>query len=342
MIEYLELKNFRNHKHTKIHFQSKNTFIEGLNGSGKTSIIEAINYVSTLKSFKTTDDNALIQQNKPYFKIYLKTKKDEYEVVLNKGKKFLKINGSVYAKTSDFIANLKTIVFSSEDLELVYGSPSIKRNFLDTAMVQIKKEYLNNLLTYRKVLKERNALLKKLNIDSDFTFLKIINKRLEKEANIIIEARTVFVKNLNKAFKTRFKSFTQKDDVELIYKPNVLSNTLESVLNKRFKADLFGETTFSGPHRDELLIMFNNNLAKDYASQGQNRLISLSLKLALLDLYKNPDEIIILLDDVLSEFDKKTIEQIKVLFTIKNQIIITGTNNQYKEIEVLNINKREN
>lgn len=340
MIEYLELRNFRNHEHIQIHFQSKNTFIEGLNGSGKTSIIEAIYYTSTLKSFKTTDDNALLQQNKPYFKIYLKTKKDEYEIVFNEGKKFLKINKLIYPKMSDFIANLKTIVFSAEDLNLIYGIPGIRRDFLDTVMVQINKDYLKNLSTYKKVLKERNALLKKLKIDSDFTFLKIINKRLEKEANIIIEARTAFINKLNKAFKMRFKSFTLKDDVEVIYQPNVSLNTLESVLNRRIKVDLFAETTSSGPHRDELLIMFNKNLAKDYASQGQNRLIILSLKLALIDLYDNKDEIIILLDDVLSELDGKTIDKLEILLKTNNQIIITGTNSKYKEIKVLNIDKR--
>lgn len=338
MIEYLEIRNFRSHNHTRVDFQSKNTFIEGLNGSGKTSIIEAINYVSTLKSFKTSDDQALVQKGKPYFKIYLKTKKDEYEVVYSEGKTLLKINKKSYQKMSDFIANLKTVVFSPEDLTLVYGPPSIRRKFLDIMMVQNEKEHLSNLSMYSKVLRERNALLKKLTEDSDMTFLKIINKRLQKEADKVIEKRTMFVSKLNKAFKERFKSFNKKDDVEVVYEPNVSLNTLEETLNRRIKRDLMHESTSSGPHRDELVIKFNNNLAKDFASQGQVRLITLSLKLALIDLYKDKDEIVILLDDALSELDDETINELRNLLKLKNQVIITGTNCKYKEMKVLNLN----
>lgn len=342
MIEYLELRNFRNHNHIKIRFQYENTFIEGLNGSGKTSIVEAINYVSTLKSFKMADDESLLQTDKQYFKIVLKTKQNEFEIVYNEGKKLLKINKVIYQKMSEFIANLKTIVFSPEDLNLVNGSPGVRRNFLDMVMVQINKTYLNNLTIYKKVLKERNALLKNLKESSDLTFFKIINKRLADEANKIILKRSEFISKLNQAFKAQFKSFNNKDEVELSYEANTEASALEAVLNKRFKTDLLTETTSVGPHRDELLIKFNGNLAKDYASQGQKRLITLSLKLALIDLYENKEEIIILLDDVLSELDDVTINELGNLLKIKNQVIITGVNNKYQNIKVLNLNKKEN
>jgi DNA replication and repair protein RecF len=209
-------------------------------------------------------------------------------------------------------------------------------------MVQIDKPYLNNLSIYKKVLKERNALLKNLKASSDMTFLKIINKRLENEADKIIEKREEFIKKLNKAFKSRFKSFNKNDDVELVYEPNVQAKTLESVLNGRIKADLLLETTSAGPHRDELLLVYNKQLAKEYASQGQIRLITLSLKLALLELYENKEEIVILLDDVLSELDEVTINELSKILKLKNQIIITGTNNKYKEMKVLNLDKKEN
>lgn len=340
MIEHLELRNFRNHNHTKINFQSEDTFIEGLNGSGKTSIVEAINYVSTLKSFKTTDEDSLLQKDKQYFKIILKTKKDEYEIVYNNGKKLLKINNNVYKKMSEFIANFKSIIFSPEDLNLVTGSPSVRRNFLDMVMVQINKDLLTDLNTYKKVLKERNALLKNLKENSDMTFLKIINKRLQLEADKIIEKRQTFINNLNIAFKKRFKAFNKTYEVGVIYEPNVGLNALEDVLNRRIKSDIISETTNSGPHRDELLIMFNNNLAKQFASQGQIRLITISLKLALIDLHEKKEDIVILLDDVLSELDDEIISEMRKLLYLKNQVIITGTNNKYKEMKVLNLNKR--
>lgn len=342
MIETLELRNFRNHKHIKVDFLSKNTFIEGLNGSGKTSIVEAINYISTLKSFKTVDDESLVLKDKPYFKIVLKTKKDTYEVVYNEGKKLLKINQKIYKKMSDFIANFKTVIFSPEDLNLIYGFPGIRRSFIDIVMVQINKAHLENLSTYKTILKERNALLKKLSEKSDLTFLKIINKRLEVEADKIITARTLFIEKLNKAFKRRFKSFNNKDDVEVVYKPNTSLNTLEAVLNGKFRADLLTQNTSAGPHRDELLFYFNKNNAKEFASQGQVRLITLSLKLALIDLYDKNEEIVILLDDVFSELDDGVVLELKKLLQLKNQVIFTGTNCIYKEMNILNLSKKEN
>lgn len=341
MIEYLELRNFRNHEQIKVEFNSKNTFIEGFNGSGKTSIIEAISYISFLKSFRTNEDDLLIKKSKEYFKIVLKTNNDTYEVVYNQGRKLLKINKIVVSKMSEFIANLKTIVFSPEDLNLVYGPPALRRMFMDQVMVQLNKNYLADLSTYKTILRERNALLKKLKGDSDLTFLNIINKRIEVEANKIISKREEFIEKLNRAFKRRFKSFNKNDDVEVVYEPNCALNTLEAVLNSRFKRDLFVESTSAGPHRDDMLIKFNNSPAKDIASQGQVRLITLSLKLALIDLYNKGEEIIILLDDVLSEFDEIVVKEIETIFKVKNQVIITGTKNEYKDIQVLNLNKKE-
>lgn len=342
MIEYLEIKNFRNHDYIKVDFLNKNTFIEGLNGSGKTSIVEAINYVSLLKSFKTNNDDHLVKEDKPCFKIVLKTNKDLFEVVYNKGVKVLHINKKNITKMSEFITRFKTVVFSPEDLNLVYGTPNERRTFIDVVMVQENKDYLEDLSTYKKVLKERNALLKQINENSDLTFLKIINKRLEVEANKIIEKRTEFIGKLNKAFKVRFKSLNKKDDVEVVYEPNTPLNRLELTLNDRFKRDLLEKTTTAGPHRDELLIKFNDNLAKDYASQGQVRLIVIALKLALVDVYKEKEEVVVLLDDVLSELDDVVIREMENLFNLKKQIIITGTKCNYQNIKIINLNNKEN
>lgn len=326
----------------KIDFQNKNTFIEGLNGSGKTSIVEAINYVSLLKSFKTSNDDHLIKNDKPYFKIVLKTNNNLFEVVYNRKSKVLHINKKNITKMSEFITRFKTVVFSPEDLSLVYGSPGERRTFLDVVMVQANKDYLEDLSMYKRVLRERNALLKQLNENSDLTFLKIINKRLEVEADQIIKKRSEFISKLNKAFKKRFKSLNKKDDVEVVYEPNTPLNALEITLNGRFRRDLLEKTTTSGPHRDELVINFNNNLAKEYGSQGQVRLIVIALKLALVDLYKEHKEVVILLDDVLSELDDVVINEMENLFKLENQIIITGTKCNYKNIEIINLNNKEN
>lgn len=340
MVEYVILKNFRNHLDRKIEFPTQMTFIEGENGVGKTSVLEAIYFISLLKSFRTNNDLHLINNEKPYAKITLKTADHLYEAVISKDGKHLKIDGTAILKMSQFIGGFKTIIFSPEDINIILGTPSIRRSFLDIEMVQLDSGYMENLSTYKKVLKERNALLKQLKPKDDLTFLKIINKRLEKEADEIIAKRTTFIKKLNESFKARFKSFNSKDKVELVYEPNSFLNTLEARLNERFSSDLLTQTTSVGPHRDELLILFNDNLARNYASQGQNRLIAIALKLALIDLLNIDEKAIILLDDILSELDEDKVKQIETIFKIKKQIILTGVKSQYQNINVINLNER--
>ena len=318
------------------------TFLEGLNGSGKTSILEAIYFVSLLKSFRASDDKLLINNNKSFAKIVLKTGDNLFEVVISDSSKHLKINNKVITKMSDFISRFKAIVFSPNDLKLVQGLPGFRRHFMDVTMVQLTKKYLDNLTVYRKVLKERNALLKHLKPKDDLTFLKIINKRLALEADQIIEGRMLFIKKLNKSFIERFKSFNPKDRVNLIYQPNSPLNSLEMILNERFERDLVTQSTSAGPHRDDFLIEFNRKPAKEFASQGQTRLIAIALKLALVDLFERDQDVVILLDDVLSELDDDIKHEIEKLFTMKKQIILTGTKSEYKNVKTINLDRKRN
>ncbi len=339
MIESIELKYFRNHLDTKINFSPNITFLEGLNGAGKTNVLEAIYFVSFLKSFRTNDDKVLIMDDKPFSKIKLKTNKNTYKVIIQESSKHLKINNAVISKMSEFIGGYKVILFSPEDLKLVTGIPQVRRSFLDIEMVQLNLNFLENLSVYKKVLKQRNALLKQLKKDDDLTFLKIINKRMEEEANVIIKQRQTFIDKLNEAFISRFKVFNTKDRVELIYEPNSPLNKLEMILNTKLETDLIAQSTSFGPHRDELVIKFNNKLAKENASQGQIRLIAISLKLALLDLMKE-EEVVLLLDDILSELDETVTKKMRKLINLDRQIIMTGTKNDIDLAQLINLDKR--
>ncbi len=340
MIKSIQLKNFRNHEDIVIEFPTQMTFIEGSNGIGKTSILEAIYFISLLKSFRTNDDSNLITNNKPYTKITLQTNHHLYEAVLTDKTKHLKIDGVVIPRMSQFIGGFKTIIFSPEDLNIITGTPGIRRSFLDIEMVQLEDSYIENLSIYKKVLRERNALLKMLKPNDDLTFLKIIDKRLENEASKIILKRQTFIEKLNNAFKSRFKSFNDKDRVELTYEPNTTAEALERRLKERFTNDLLMQSTSVGPHRDEFLIKFNGELAKNYASQGQIRLIAISLKLALIDLLDPNENVVILLDDILSELDEQKIKQIETIFKLQKQIILTGVKSNYTNINIINLDEK--
>lgn len=332
MIEYVNLRNFRNHEDKKFNLKEK-VFIKGDNGVGKTSILEAIYFGSLLKSHRTNDDTALIMNDKPYAKIEIKTNKNLYELVILKDRKHLSIDKVQIRKMSEFIGGYKVIIFSPEDLELIKGTPKVRRKFLDIEMFQINQDYLLTLNTYKNVLNQRNGLLKRLTLTDDLTFLHILTKKLVEEASVIIEKRESFINELNKAFKRRFKSLNNLDEVEVVYKENVPLNELERTFKGNIEKDVLSKITNLGPHRDDFLILFNGALAKDFASQGEQRLITIALKLAIIDLIKEKD-IIILLDDILSELDYEKVLKIESLFNLGNQIIITGTNNPFEMEEI--------
>lgn len=328
MIEYVSLRHFRNHRNEQFNLTDK-VFIQGENGAGKTSLLEALYYVSLLKSHRTSDDSALIMYDKPYAKITLKTSNHLYEVVIQRDKKHLSLDKVTIKKMSQFIGGYKVIIFSPEDLELIKGMPRIRRQFLDIEMFQINPHYMEKLTTYKQVLNQRNALLKRLSLSDDRTFLNILTQRLSLEASHIIKERQRFIHALNKAFKSRFKHLNEVDKVEVIYEPNTPINALEDTFKTRLERDILSKTTNSGPHRDDFMILFNQKPAKEFASQGQQRLMAIALKLAIIDLIKDK-EVVILLDDILSELDDEKQLKIEHLFNLGKQVIITGTNNPFE------------
>lgn len=305
MIKNIKLTNIRNLKSINLNFNKNFVYLKGPNGVGKTTILEAINLVSTSKSHRTKDDGNLINQDSPFGIIEITTNLDKYRVVISSKGKMVKINNKEIKKVSDFVGKLKTIMFSPEDLNIVKGSPNIRREFIDLELFKINKNYLITLTKYRKLLKQRNALLKTLNIESDLTILNLISDELYKYGEELINIKAEFITSLNKYLQNIFKNFSNKP-LEIIYSPSVEVKDFNQHLYQNQKQDILYKTTTQGPHRDDLSINFNNNAAIN-ASQGEIRLIVVSLKLALVALIKQQLKVnvVLLLDDVLSEFDVK-------------------------------------
>lgn len=304
MIKKIVLKNIRNAENLTISFNKNFTYIKGPNGIGKTTILESINLVSTSKSHRTKNDVELIRNGEDFGIIYLETTKDKFRIVISQKGKMVKINNKEISKLSEFVGILQTVIFSPEDLNIIKGSPGVRRDFIDLELIKINKKYLAAMNKYRRVLKQRNALLKTMNLNSDFTILNILSDELYKIAVDLIDIKEEFISRLNIKFINVFKKFSN-NKVSLNYLPSVTKEEFMNHLTKNQKQDILYKTTSVGPHRDDLALYFNNNPAKQ-ASQGEIRLMVVSLKLALVKLIKEltNSNVVLLLDDVLSEFDR--------------------------------------
>lgn len=346
-INSLELYNFRNYKKQKIVFGEKVNFLIGENGSGKTNLLEAIYFLSLAKSYKTNETN-LIKYNSQFSRIQsIVTVNDKIQnlkvIITEKGKKTL-INDIEVKKLSNYIGAINVISFLPEDLMIIKGSPKDRRYFIDLMYGQIDRQYLKELTNYKLLLKQRNELLKKLSDTNtkDFTLLDVITEQLSDSADLVVNFRRNFISKINDSLKEMYSFLADKNkDFVFDYKPSISEN-FEKQLKSKYKNDLYLKTTSYGPHRDDYDFSLDNVLARDNASQGEQRIMVLALILAISEIiYERFNERpIFLLDDVFSELDSiRQNKLIKYLIDLNAQTLITTTGLENIEKTIINQSK---
>ena len=340
-LEKLLLQNFRNYSSLNIKLNPHVNIIYGNNAQGKTNLLESIYVLGLTKSHLLQLDNHLITTSKEFYKIKGIVKKNKikttYEVNCNLNKKILKIDGQEIKKISDYINNsLNIIIFYPEDLEIIKGSPNIRRNFLNLELSQLSNNYLKILNEFNKLLKIRNEYLKKMskNQSYDKTYFNIITNYFVDKSLIIYKMRKKFVEKLNENCGKIFFEITKLSDFHIEYINNFINENSENQkkemlekLDKNIEKEIKFGSTLYGPHRDELEFFLGENNLKIYGSQGQKRMAVLSTKLAEIDIFKkfkntNP---ILLLDDVFSELDDIKKNNIIKYLADDIQVIITTT-----------------
>ena len=317
MIKKLELKNIRIFKDISFDFKKNIVIFIGENAIGKTTLLESIYFSIMLKSPRTNIDNELISFNEKFGMIKVSSNRD-YKVVLSENKKVF-INNNEITNLKEYIGLNNVVMFSPKDLDLVYGSPSDRRHFLDINISQISKNYLNNLNEYKKVLKFRNDILKTEKIDK--TLLDITTKKLIENAKEIIKFRYEFIKELNDNLIS-----IGREKIVIEYSPSTTYKNIDDDFNKSLDNDIFSKSTNKGPHRDDIKFIIGDNKS-NFASQGQVRTICLALKLTLIKIiekYKK-NHPIILLDDVLSELDDERKNRLFEILDSNYQIFISTT-----------------
>lgn len=324
MINNIHLKNIRLYEDTTLNINNNLVILVGPNACGKTTILESIYLISKAKSHRTNNIENIIKDNEDFGIIEINENK-KYKMIISKGGKQLLINNVLYKKISDFIGNIKAIMFSPSDLNLVYGSKADRRQFLNTELSIINKKYIYEINKYNKILKERNEILKNYNNDKN-VILNVITDELIECGKIIYKYREDFINNLNKYIR-KIHNDLYKEDLYLKYLPSIKYDDFDKVYKEKLDYDILTKSTSRGIHRDDFLFVINNNNAISYSSQGQVRSIVLSLKISLLyymrELFGN--NICLLLDDVFSELDNDRVLSLVKFLINENQTFITTT-----------------
>jgi DNA replication and repair protein RecF len=336
-IKELKLKNYRNYEDVTIQFENKVNVILGENAQGKTNIMESIYVLAMAKSHRTSNDKELIRWDKEYAKIEGSVEKHNrstvLQLVISKKGKRAKLNHIEQEKLSQYVGAMNVIMFAPEDLNLVKGSPQVRRRFIDMEIGQVSAIYLHDLSRYQKIMQQRNHYLKLLQTrkQTDQTMLDVLTAQLIEAAAKIIYKRLQFISELQKWAGPIHSGISRGLETLVIkYKPSVdvsedhdLTKMIEVYEQKFAKIrvkEIERGATLAGPHRDDLTFYVNDHDVQTYGSQGQQRTTALSLKLAEIDLIHNEigEYPILLLDDVLSELDD--FRQSHLLNTIQGKV----------------------
>jgi len=315
-LKNLILKNYRNCLNLDLDFNHDKVLIIGKNAQGKTNILESIYFLSSLKSPRTSTNTELINFNSDNVEVYADIEKADTNIDLRflydrEKTRELHVNG-LKTTPKNFKQVLKTVLFSTSDLLLLRGNPSDRRDWLDRAITQIYPAYDDRLSKYEKIRIQKNNLLKNENIDRNL--LSVYNEQLAVTGSNIIFLRLKFLKEIERIASEKHRSISENEVLKISYDCPFIKGDedIETIL-KLFSESLAQRTdeeirrgqSCVGPHRDDIVFYINDNEATKFASQGQQRTVVLSLKLAELDIIseKTGENPILLLDDVLAELD---------------------------------------
>ncbi|MEC7865810.1 MAG: DNA replication and repair protein RecF [Pseudomonadota bacterium] len=332
-IDKVFLKNFRPFSDLRIDLSNQNLLLTGANGTGKTSVLEAINVLITGKSFKTRDLKDCIKDKSKGFMVDLEIKKGKTGFKI-RAEKELNKRISRKAKTKPALVakkDLPVIQFiQAKDLRMIEGETELRRDFFNKAMFHVEPKADDEYSSYKKTLSQRNMALKKKVSEKE---LKIWNKALIEKGSIIEETQKRFFVNF---FENTLENRKEKKRVNLEF-----LNTTRIYLNKGWPADLsfedaiaktnqkdraLGYTTF-GPHRLDLLFYTESKLARSVLSRGQQKLLILLMFFYFNDILKSKTkaEIIYLIDDITSELDQENLEIVlQEALALKSQLLITA------------------
>ena len=361
-IKSLSLQNFRNYENETIEFSDGINILCGANAQGKTNCAEAIFFLCTGFSPRANKDRLLVRQGQENAQIEGTTDTQyggvNIRIELNKqDKKSIYINGIAIKKVGELLGNIHSVFFNPAELKLVQESPEDRRRFMNVSLSQMSKTYFYALLRYNKILSQRNNLLKDPDKYLIRETLPIWDEQLSKEAGKIIKARNDFLAEISPIAQEKHATLSGGKEKLIMSTESgyyggedEIAYALKQDLALALEKDMRLGFTSLGPHRDDIKFLLNDLDSRVYGSQGQQRTIALSLKLAETELFKNRfnEYPILILDDVLSELDKsrqrklvELVAGIQTIFTCTHFDRTVFKQNQINKITIVNGRKRK-
>ena len=331
----LTLRHFRNVGFAALEFSGRQAFLVGANGQGKTNLLEAAGFVTALRSFRTTDNKLLISHGQHGAAVAFVIDQEqlgETRVTIklrHENGKELWHEQTRVTRLAEHLGKFPTVVFSSQDMQLVRGAPANRRRWLDLTLAAMDAGYLRALQAFTRALAERNALLKSGR--GTPAELAAFEQTLAPAAAALIELRAAGLRALGAALNEFYARLTDSAEPASIgYEPNFAEPSTEALL-ARLEAgrarDLQFRSTLVGPHRDDFHFTVKHTAAKDFASEGQQRSLVLALRLAQARWFQEKSGVrpVLLADDVLGELDPARRARFWSAIDHESQIIATGT-----------------
>jgi DNA replication and repair protein RecF len=330
----LTVRHFRNVGFAALEFSGRQHFLVGANGQGKTNLLEAAGFLTALRSFRTTDNKLLVGHRQHCAALafvidHERMNETQVTIKLRHEGKELWCDQARVTKLGEYLGKFPTVVFSSQDMQLVRGSPANRRRWLDLTLAAMDASYLRALQTYTRALASRNALLKSGRASA--AELGAFEATLAPAAAELISLRGSGLAALSRIVTEAYgKLTTDGEAASIVYEPNFAEPSAESLL-ARFESgrprDIQFRTTLVGPHRDDFHFTVKHTAAKDFASEGQQRSLVLALRLAQAAWFREKSTVrpVLLADDVLGELDPVRRARFWAAIDPESQIIATGT-----------------
>ncbi len=341
-LSHLLVRNFRLIEEASLALSPGIQLFLGLNAQGKTSLIEAIMFLSTSTSHRTQKEEELIRWNQSVSYLRGKVKKGDEELILECGlekkRKVIKQNSQPLPRVGDLYGLLRTVLFAPEDLAIVGGSPQERRRYLDMAIAQLDPAYIPLLQRYRRALRQRNQVLKRLQLNgvkSSPQELQVWNEPFLNHAVEVIEKREEMIQELSPYVENYYAGLADDGPLQMRYSgaediPNV-KESLQEKLERTQTVEIERGSTQIGPHRDDIELWLAHKPLSPFASQGQRRAAALALRLAQARQCSDTvgDSPVLLIDDVVYEMDNTRRERFWSLVDKQCQFIVTATDREH-------------